>query len=99
MLLLTLRPDTSPARGPKAVAGGDVQEEVVESEGPVLENSLTYKRDSRLCVAWMGKGKVEGRGQEMEKDIDQPSSHQAITVPSLSVWKRGRTEMGTPGPH
>lgn len=39
MLLLTRQPPVL-----KVVASGDSQEEVVESEGTVLENGLTYKR-------------------------------------------------------
>lgn len=62
MLLLTRQPDTSLAHGPKAVAGGDVQEEVVESEGPVPENSLTYKKRHVCSCVWPGweRGRWEG---------------------------------------
>lgn len=61
--MLPLTPPAQ-ARGPKVVAGGDVQEEAVESEGAALENRLTYrKRCVRAIVCdLMGKGKVGGRG-------------------------------------
>lgn len=41
------------------VAGGDLQEEVVESEGTVLENRLTYKK---RCVSVIVCG-LHGRGE------------------------------------
>lgn len=47
-------------RGPKAVAGGNVQEEVVESEGSVLENRLTYKKRCVFVVVCGLDGKGEG---------------------------------------
>lgn len=47
----------------------------------------------------MGKGKVRGRGQAMERDMDQLPPHQAVMVPSPSLWGRGRAELGTPEPH
>lgn len=57
MLFLT---DTSPACGPKVVAGRAVQGEVVESEDTVLKNSLTYKkRCVHAAVCGLG-GKGEG---------------------------------------
>lgn len=56
MLLLTHQPLVL-ACGPKVVAEGDSQEEVVESEGTVLENGLTYKRrHERGCAGPDGRG-------------------------------------------
>lgn len=64
MLLLTHQP-LVPVCGPKVVAGGDLQEEVVESEGTVLENGLTYKRRRECGCAWPGwkRGRWEMEAQ------------------------------------
>lgn len=72
-----------------------MQEEVVESEDTVLENRLTYKKRCVLCVAWVGKGKVGGRGQGVERDVDQLPPHRLLPKPV----GRGRAKMGTPEPH
>lgn len=87
--MLPLTPPAQ-ARGPKVVAGGDVQEEAVESEGAALENRLTYrKRCVRAIVCdeeWKGTW----------------TSCYHIKLPSFPprvCGEEGRTELGTPGPH
>lgn len=55
--------DTSRARGPKVAAGGDLQEEAVESEGPALENRLTYRKRCVRAIVCGLDGK--GEGEEM----------------------------------
>lgn len=52
---------TAPAHDPKVVARGDVQEEAIESEGPVLENRLTYRKRHMRAVVCRLDGKGEGR--------------------------------------
>lgn len=81
--------DTSPACGPKLVAGRAVQGEVVESEDTVLENSLTYKKRC-VCGAMCGlggKGEGGGRGQGVERDLDHLPPHHRL-LPSQVCGKR-----------
>lgn len=74
-----------------------MQGEVVESEDTVLENSLTYKKMCVCgCVAWVEKGKVGGRGEGVERDVDQLPPHHRLLPKSVG---RGRAKMGTPEPY
>lgn len=96
MLLLTHQPLVL-ACGPKVVAAGDSQEEVVESEGTVLENGLTYKRRHEECgCAWprwkRGRWEMEaqvalqkneggGRGAKAWKGARISSYHIKLPLP------------------
>lgn len=69
-----------------------MQEEVVESEDTVLENRLTYKKRCVLCVAWVGKGKVGGRGQGVERDVDATTSSSPPQVCGTRKGRDGHTQ-------
>lgn len=62
--MLPLTPPAQ-ARGPKVVAGGDVQEEAVESEGAALENRLTYRKRCVRAIVCDLDGKGEGGREGM----------------------------------
>lgn len=78
--------DTSPACGPKLVAGRAVQGEVVESEDTVLENSLTYKKMCVCGCVWPGWKRGRWEGGDKEWKGTRISCHHII-VSSPSLWE------------
>lgn len=82
--------DTSPACGPKLVAGRAVQGEVVESEDTVLENSLTYKKRC-VCAAVCGLGgKGEGGREGTRSGKGQGSATTSSSPPQVCGKRKGQ---------